>query len=103
MWEGPISILRNAIAVFGESCVYSPSSGDPIQFQAIFRKQASELDPVTGMKLMVERPQIRLEAALFGEGPRRGELITVRQVTYAIESFKPDGEGGALVTLKRVS
>ena len=111
-----VSLLqRSAVAVFGEDSepvLYHPGGAGSFVVEGIFRDAGLAVDPNLSAEVQMESPELHVqEAALLaatgateivaGEAADEPDEVTVRGVRYTVGKLEHDGEGMALLFLKR--
>jgi hypothetical protein len=103
--------LRAVVRVMGER---DPETGDskPItysrgqsvsQIGGVFQASYVGLDPETGVEVRSTQPVLLVDGSELPFAPRQNDQVTARGVTYRVRDPQPDGHGGWLLMLHRVS
>lgn len=98
--EATLTACRDA---FGENVSYTPAGGSAGTVKAIFSAQSDEFDPSTGIIVRTKKPKLGVKLSDLAAIPARGDLVTVRTVTYKVTDVDLDGEGGAVLSLGKTS
>ena len=98
------SVLRICTGALGEAVIYTPSGGSPVTIQGIFdaKYQALVPDGSGGTVVTSTRPAVGIKLSDLAAPPGPLDRVRIRGVDYGIEPPQEDGQGGALLFLKRV-
>ena len=96
-------LLGHCLNAFGEeqTVEFRPASGSPYEIRGIFDKQYTLVDQETGVEVVTAKPNLGVRLADFAAKPVQGDKVTVRTVSYMIETVLEDGQGGALLVLRQ--
>ena len=79
------------------SIVYAGASVDA----AVFDERGLEVSPEGGILVRTGNPQLGVRLSDLAKAPEQGDDVTVNGVAYLVTDVNPDGEGGALLDLRR--
>ena len=85
---------------FGETVVYTPAGGSPVEIQGVYFKRELEVDLGESTVSSVEH-RVDVRVADISGGPRRGATATVRTVVYDVRDVQgPDDSGVSKLMLE---
>ena len=97
-------LLSSCLRSFGEPAVYLPvQSTQRINITVIFDETFRTLDVETGTTVQSTQPKAGIKLSELPFEPRAGDRLLIRNKTYRITEYQPDGQGGAEVLLTEKS
>lgn len=97
--------LKATIKAFKSTVSYISAAdpGNPISIAGVFSAPGKEVDPQTGAPVQSVAPKLGIRLADLPVLPDAGDQVLVKGVTYNVFGVDEDGQGGAELTLSRIS
>jgi DNA-binding beta-propeller fold protein YncE len=87
----------------GEDAVYTSCNSAPRTVRVVFDNDFEIIDPDTETVISSQAPVILVRLSDFGDKIRENERFNMDGIDYKVWSVQEDGQGGARVTLHRLS
>jgi hypothetical protein len=94
-------LLDVAIPCFGESVCYRPKRGGAHTIEAVFDREAIQVDPDTEEIVASNNPRIGIKLSDIPNPPQQGDRVDIGQERFEVTDSQEDGQGGAALLLLR--
>jgi len=102
-WSGVTDMITaTCVGTFGIPVLYQPAGLSVLSIQAIFDEAYEAIDPQTGASIISTQPMIRVRLSDLPRSPGRGDQATIKGTLYRVNTFEPDGGGGARLLLQEI-
>lgn len=103
-WSEIRSLTAESIRdTFGATVTYTPQGGVAASITAIFRAAHQLVEVQGGEPITTVAPILKVVLADLAATPRQNDTVAVSGATYKVGDVRPDGNGIALLVLRRVS
>jgi hypothetical protein len=89
-------------SAFGESIVYTPINGSPIELIAIIDEAFEAVDPNVDAIIISQQPMIGIKIDDLPSEPQKGDLVTMRGKDFKVIEAQTDGQAGTKLLLHKV-
>jgi hypothetical protein len=93
--------LTLSIGTFGKAVTYTPSVGSPRTIKGVFSRQSVEVTRGEYAGVSSFQPTLGIRLADLATAPTSLDRVTVSGTEYRIVECQEDGQGGALLILKK--
>lgn len=97
--KSALSVLLN---VCGEMVIYRPLAGGVCAVRGVFDANHTSIEIHDGATYSTVAPVLGIRLSDFGSSPVQGDRFEIQNVPYDVTNVKPDGQGAAELTLRRV-
>lgn len=94
-------VISQCVKTFATSVIYIPKVGPQKTINAVFDKDYAEVEILDGPPVQSTGPRIGIRVADLDAQPTRGDKCTISGVTYRVDEYRPDGQGGATLILDK--
>ncbi len=105
-WDSKVQNLLGhctSHGAFGAEILHIPQVGDTQAIDGIWSETYITADPDDGISVMSNDPNVGARLSDFNTGPKKGDQIERHSVRYYVRAVEPDGEGGVVLVLERVT
>ena len=99
--------LGPAMAVFGDTVTGTPTASQPgarpFKGTGVFRGEPSSVQAEDGAVVATTDYSLGIRLADWAVPPRAEDGVAVAGFTMVVDRIHPDGQGGAILTLKRIA
>ncbi len=95
-------IVSACVQTWGETIQYQCATGQTYTLRAIVDMTYQALDVDSGALVQSHHPKIGIRAGDLMAEPQLEDRIILRNKTYRIAEYQPDGQGGAELFLQEV-
>lgn len=91
------------MTVFGRPVMVRPARGLDYTARGVFDNKHVEVFADDGTVHYTTRPQLGIRLSEWAQLPGKGDEIFLDQDRYGFTGIEPDGQGGAIILMHRIS